>query len=60
MGGGLGHGALFFGSARYGTAADNTLGLEVATTDGTLLRTGQRGVTRLRPDRPDLSLHRSP
>lgn len=41
VGGGLGHGALFFGSARYGSAAEIVLGLEVALADGTLLRTGQ-------------------
>ena len=41
IGGGLSHGALFFGSARYGSAAENVLGLEVATADGALLRTGQ-------------------
>lgn len=41
IGGGLSHGALFFGSARYGSAAENALALEVATADGTLLRTGQ-------------------
>lgn len=41
VGGGLGHGALFFGSARYGSAADAVLGMEVALADGTLLRTGQ-------------------
>lgn len=41
IGGGLSHGALFFGSARYGSAADIVLGLEVASADGTLLRTGQ-------------------
>lgn len=41
VGGGLGHGALFFGSARYGSAAENVLGIEVALADGTLLRTGQ-------------------
>lgn len=41
VGGGLSHGALFFGSARYGCAADNALALEVATADGALLRTGQ-------------------
>lgn len=41
IGGGLSHGALFFGSARYGSAAENVLGLEVGTSDGTLLGTGQ-------------------
>ena len=41
IGGGLSHGALFFGSARYGSAADNVLGVELVTADGTLLRTGQ-------------------
>jgi FAD/FMN-containing dehydrogenase len=41
IGGGLSHGALFFGSARYGAAADNVLGVEAVTADGTLLRTGQ-------------------
>ena len=46
IGGGLSHGALFFGSARYGSAADNALGLEVATADGTLLPTGQWAIRR--------------
>ncbi|WP_269792537.1 FAD-binding oxidoreductase [Stenotrophomonas sp. Iso1] len=41
IGGGLSHGALFFGSARHGSAADNVLGVEVITVDGTRLRTGQ-------------------
>ncbi|RJF93805.1 FAD-binding oxidoreductase [Sphingomonas cavernae] len=41
VGGGLGQGALFFGSARYGSAAEIVLGLEVALADGSLLRTGQ-------------------
>lgn len=41
VGGGLSHGALFFGSARYGSAAEMALGLEVATADGKLLTTGQ-------------------
>ena len=65
IGGGLSHGALFFGSARYGSAADNVLALEVATADGQLLHTGQwawqqpaapvfRGYG---PDPTDLFLH---
>lgn len=41
VGGGLSHGALFFGSARHGSAADNVLALEVVTGNGERLRTGQ-------------------
>ncbi len=41
VGGGLSHGALFFGSARYGSAADIALGLELVTADGSVMRTGQ-------------------
>lgn len=41
VGGGLSHGALFFGSARYGSAAEIVLGLQVACADGRLLNTGQ-------------------
>lgn len=60
VGGGLGHGALFFGSARYGSAAEIVLGLEVALADGTLLRTGQGALTMaskpiLRTFGPDLT-----
>jgi D-lactate dehydrogenase (cytochrome) len=43
VGGGLSNGALFLGSARFGTAADCLLSMEVALADGTLLRTGQAG-----------------
>ena len=43
VGGGLSNGALFLGTARFGTAADCLLSLEVALADGTLLRTGQGG-----------------
>ncbi|MEO8778128.1 MAG: FAD-binding oxidoreductase [Rhodanobacter sp.] len=49
VGGGLSHGALFFGSARYGTVADNALGLEMVTADGTLLRTGQWALQKSPP-----------
>ncbi|KKW90821.1 hypothetical protein YP76_19385 [Sphingobium chungbukense] len=52
VGGGLGHGALFFGSARYGSAADNVLGMEVVLADGTLLRTGQGALAQ--PSKPIL------
>lgn len=44
VGGGLSHGALFFGSARYGSAADQVLGLEVVLADGSRLRTGREAV----------------
>jgi FAD/FMN-containing dehydrogenase len=44
VGGGLSNGALFFGSARHGTASDNVLSIEVVLADGTLVRTGQAGV----------------
>lgn len=60
VGGGLSHGALFFGSARYGSAADIALGLEVALADGTLLRTGLGALAQsakpvLRSFGPDLT-----
>ena len=60
VGGGLSHGALFFGSARYGSAAEIVLGMEVALADGTLLRTGQGGLAAaskpfLRSFGPDLT-----
>lgn len=60
VGGGLSHGALFFGSARYGCAADITLGLEVALADGSLLDTGMGALSIaakpiLRSFGPDLS-----
>ena len=41
VGGGLSNGALFFGTARYGTVADALLGLEVVLADGSVLATGQ-------------------
>ena len=41
IGGGLSNGALFFGTARYGTVADALLGLEVVLADGSVLATGQ-------------------
>jgi FAD/FMN-containing dehydrogenase len=60
VGGGLSHGALFFGSARYGPAAEQVLGLEVALADGRLLRTGTQAVRAapkpyLRSYGPDLT-----
>jgi D-lactate dehydrogenase (cytochrome) len=43
VGGGLSNGALFHGTARYGTGADGVLGLEVVLADGSMLKTGQAG-----------------
>ena len=43
VGGGLSNGALFHGTARYGTGADGVLGIEVVLADGSTLRTGQAG-----------------
>ncbi|MDJ0709220.1 MAG: FAD-binding oxidoreductase [Woeseiaceae bacterium] len=41
VGGGMSNGALFMGTARFGTAAEIALGFEVATANGRLIRTGQ-------------------
>ncbi len=67
VGGGLSNGALFFGTARYGTAADNVLAIEVALADGTLVKTGQAGLRHVStpfyrtygPDLTGLFLHDS-
>ena len=67
VGGGLSNGALFLGTARFGTAADCMLGMEVVLVDGTLLRTGQRALRRARkpfyrtygPDLSGLFIHDS-
>jgi FAD/FMN-containing dehydrogenase len=60
VGGGLSNGALFFGTARFGTAADCMLGMEIVLADGTVLRTGQAGFRNVtkpfyRTYGPDLS-----
>lgn len=44
VGGGLSNGALFLGTARYGSAAEIVLGMQIVTGDGALLRTGQLAV----------------
>ena len=44
VGGGLSNGALFLGTARYGTASEIVLGLQVVLADGTVVDTGQAGV----------------
>ena len=40
VGGGLSQNSIFWGSARYGTAADSVVGLEVVLADGSIVRTG--------------------
>lgn len=67
VGGGLSNGALFLGTARYGTGADIVLGLEVLLADGTLVHTGQRAFSAAAkpfyrtcgPDLSGLFLHES-
>ena len=67
VGGGLSNGALFFGTARYGTAADCMLAMEVVLADGTMLRTGQAGFRNVSkpfyrtygPDLAGLFIHES-
>lgn len=49
VGGGLSNGALFLGSARWGTVADSLLTLEVALADGSVVRTGQAGMKNAKP-----------
>ena len=44
VGGGLSNGALFLGTARYGTAAEIAIGLQIVTADGSIIRTGQLAV----------------
>ncbi len=49
VGGGLSNGALFMGTARYGTGAEIVLGMEVLTADGRIVSTGQAGFNNGRP-----------
>lgn len=44
VGGGMSNGALFLGTARYGTAAEIVLGMQVVLADGTILHTGQTAI----------------
>lgn len=52
IGGGMSQNCLFWGTGRYGTAAQSCLALEVVLADGTVLKTGE-GFTR--PYGPDLT-----
>ncbi len=49
VGGGMSNGALFMATARYGTAAEIVLGLEVVTSDGRTVTTGQAAFHNGRP-----------
>jgi FAD/FMN-containing dehydrogenase len=40
VGGSLSQNSIFFGSGRYGTAADSVIGMEIVLADGTILNTG--------------------
>jgi len=44
VGGGMSNGALFLGTARYGTAAEIVLGMQVVLADGSVLHTGQSAI----------------
>ncbi len=59
IGGGLSQNTILFGSAQYGTAADNVLGLEVALADGSRVKTGSGamvgGAPFFRHHGPDLT-----
>jgi len=48
VGGGLSNGALFLGTARYGTSAEIVLGMQVVLADGTIVHTGQTAVATAR------------
>lgn len=49
VGGGLSNGAMFLGSARYGSAAEIVLGIEVVLADGSVVQTGQMGIKGSKP-----------
>jgi FAD/FMN-containing dehydrogenase len=59
VGGAVSQNATFFGSGRYGTAADSVLGLEVVLADGSVVRTGsgahRSGTPFARTFGPDLT-----
>ncbi len=49
VGGGMSNGALFMGTARYGTGAEIVMGLEVVTSEGRVITTGQAAFSNGRP-----------
>ncbi len=49
VGGALSQGSVFHGSARYGSAADTVLGVEVVTANGDVLRTGSSAAANTSP-----------
>lgn len=49
VGGGMSNGALFMGTARYGTGAEIVLGMDVITAEGQLIKTGQAGFKSGKP-----------
>ncbi len=59
VGGSLSQNSIFWGSGQYGTAAENVIGLEVVTADGSLLVTGsasqQNATPFMRHFGPDLT-----
>lgn len=49
VGGGMSNGALFMATARYGTAAEIVLGMDVVVADGSVIKTGQTAFKNGRP-----------
>ncbi|MEM8814650.1 MAG: FAD-binding oxidoreductase [Pseudomonadota bacterium] len=49
VGGGLSQNSIFWGSARFGTAADSVIGLEVVLADGSVVKTGAGAQTNGTP-----------
>lgn len=49
VGGGMSQNSIFWGSGRYGSAADSVIGLEVVLADGTVVATGSSAQVHARP-----------
>jgi len=49
IGGGFSQNSIFWGSGQYGTAADNVIGLEVVTADGSVVKTGSGAQINSKP-----------